>query len=86
MMAFEKLKDSLSALVVSILVGFVAAIAGAVSTIFIGAKLFSDEWSYGFPLAFGLPAGTVIGVLVFVLIYRKLRLTLLIDAPTYQPV
>jgi len=73
MMPFQKFKDSLPAIVISILVGFVAAIAGAVSTIFIGAKLFSDEWSYGFPLAFGLLVGTVIGVFVFVLICRKLR-------------
>jgi hypothetical protein len=63
MMPFEKFKDSLPAFVISILVGFVAAIADAVSTIFIGAKLFSDEWSYGFPLALGLPVGAGIGVL-----------------------
>jgi hypothetical protein len=50
-----------------------AAVGAAVLTIFVGVWFFRDEWSYGVPLAFGLPAALVAGVAAFIVVFRKLR-------------
>jgi hypothetical protein len=70
---FEKFEDSAPSLVVSILLAILAAIAGTIMTILVGAKFFSDELTYGFPMAFGVPVGVIAGVSVLILAYRKLR-------------
>ena len=50
-----------------------SAIGAFALTIFIGARFFRDEWSYGVPLAFGLPAAVAGGVSVFIIVFRKVR-------------
>jgi len=70
---FESIKENLGALVIATLAAVFAAIGAWLLTIFVGAKFFRDEWSYGIPLAFGIPAALVAGVAVFLMVYRKLR-------------
>ena len=44
-----------------------------VSLIFIGAKLFNGEWSYGVPLSLGPPIAIITGAVVFAIVFRKMR-------------
>jgi hypothetical protein len=44
-----------------------------VSLIFIGAKLFNDEASYGVPLSLGPPIAIITGAVVFAIVLRKMR-------------
>jgi hypothetical protein len=73
MKIIELIEDNAVQFTVAVIAGFFAAIAAWVSTIFAGALFFRDEMSYGFPLAFGVPAAFVGGVSVFALVFRKLR-------------
>lgn len=73
MRVVEWIEDNIVALVVAASVGAPAALAGWLCTIFIGAKFFRSEWSYGFPLAFGVPVASLAGGLAFCPIFRKLR-------------
>ena len=67
------IEDNLAALVISVITAAFVSIAGWLVTIFIGAKLFRDEWTYGVPLAFGIPAAMSMGLVAFVLVFKKLR-------------
>jgi hypothetical protein len=73
MKLFEESQDLVIPVVLSGIAAILAAIAGFVMTIFIGAKLFSGEMSYGISLLFCLPVALVSGVAVFITIFRKLR-------------
>ena len=53
------------ALLISTISGVVAAGYAFVSTIFIGAKLFNDEMSYGVPLSVGLELTSAVELLLF---------------------
>ena len=72
MRVLERFEENLGALVVSVIVAGFASIVGWFLTIFVGAKFFRDEWSYGIPLAFGIPAGLVAGVTAFIIVFKKL--------------
>lgn len=64
--------ENVAALAVAMAVAALASLGAWVATIFIGAKFFRDEWSYGIPMVFGIPAALLAGVVVFVAIFRKL--------------
>jgi hypothetical protein len=72
-----KLYDDFAGFAVAILISIFGAIATAgaafLLTIFIGARFFNDELSYGIPFMFGLPAAIIVGVTAFALIFRKIR-------------
>jgi hypothetical protein len=72
MRVLERLGENLGALVVSVIVAGFASIGAWLLTIFVGAKFFHDELSYGIPLAFGIPAALVAGVTSFVIVFKKL--------------
>jgi hypothetical protein len=72
MRALERFEENLGALVVSVIVAGFASIGAWFLIIFVGAKFFRDEWSYGIPLAFGIPAALVAGVAAFVIVFKKL--------------
>jgi hypothetical protein len=61
------------ALLISAVSGIVAAGCVFVSVIFIGAKLFSDEMSYGVPLSVGPPIAIITGAVVSFVVFRKMR-------------
>ena len=65
-------EDNIGALLVSLVAAGFAALGAWALTIFIGAKFFRDEWSYGIPLLFGVPAGVVAGVAIFLVAFRTL--------------
>jgi hypothetical protein len=69
--------DDLSAIALALLIATVCAIVAAgctfVSAIFVGAKFFHDEMSYGVPLALGPPLAIVTGAVVFFFVFRKMR-------------
>jgi hypothetical protein len=69
--------DDMSAKALALLIATVSAAVAAgcafVSTIFIGAKLFNDEWSYGVPLSLGPPIAIIAGTVAFFLVFRKMR-------------
>jgi len=69
----ELWEENIGTVLVSLVAAGFAALGACVLTIFIGAKFFRDEWSYGIPLLFGVPAGVVAGVAIFLLVFRKLR-------------
>lgn len=72
-----KLYDNFSGLAVAIIISTIGAIVAAASAfvliMFVGAKLFNDELSYGIPLAFGPPVTIITSIVVFVVIFRKIR-------------
>ncbi len=70
---FERIEENLGALVVATLAAVFAAIGAWLLTIFVGARFFRGEWSYGIPLAFGIPAALIAGVAVFLIVFGKLR-------------
>jgi hypothetical protein len=70
---FESIEENLGALIVATPAAIFAAIGAWLLTIFVGAKFFRDEWSYGIPMAFGIPAALFAGVAVFLIVFRKLR-------------
>lgn len=70
---FEKIAELAPPLIVSAIVASMVMVGVFVLTIFIGAKLFSDELSYGVPLALGYPLAFVAGALAFVWLFRKMR-------------
>jgi hypothetical protein len=70
---FRRVEENLGATIVASLSALLAAPLAWLFTIFLGVKGFRDEWTYGFPLAFGIPAAIVVSVGVFVLVFRKLR-------------
>ena len=73
MKILDWIQDEGAALAISLVAAFFAAIGAFVLTIFIGARFFRDEWSYGVPLAFGLPMAVIGGVAVFIFVFRKVR-------------
>jgi hypothetical protein len=73
MRILESIRENLGALIVATLVAPFAAFGAWLLTIFVGAKFFRGEWSYGIPLAFGIPAALVAGVAAFLIVFRKLR-------------
>ena len=73
MKIFESIQENLGALIVAAIATIFAAFGAWLLTIFIGAKFFRDEWSYGIPMAFGIPAALVAGVAAFMIVFRKLR-------------
>ena len=73
MTILENIRENLGALIVATIAAVFGAFIAWLSTIFIGVKFFRDEWSYGIPLAFGIPAALVGGVAAFLISFRKLR-------------
>jgi hypothetical protein len=73
MTILESIRENLGGLIVATIASAFVAFAAWLSIIFIGAKFFRDEWSYGMPLAFGIPAALVGGVAAFLIVFRKLR-------------
>jgi hypothetical protein len=72
MKIFEWFEDNVAALAVATAIAGFASLGAWIATIFIGAKFFRDEWTYGIPMAFGIPAALLAGVVAFVVIFRKL--------------
>jgi hypothetical protein len=70
---FDELGESVIALIASAAAAIVSAICAWVLVTFIGAKLFRDEMSYGVGLLFGPPAALIVGGVVFILLFRKIR-------------
>lgn len=72
-----KLFDDFSAVALALLISTVSAIVAAgcafVSTIFIGAKFFHGEISYGVPLSLGLPIAIIAAAVAFFVVFRKMR-------------
>ncbi len=72
-----KLHGDFAGLAVAILISTFGAVVTAggtfLLTIFIGARFFHDELSYGMPLMFGPLVAIAGGVAAFVLIFRKIR-------------
>jgi hypothetical protein len=72
-----KIFDELGESVIALLAAAAAALVSAVCTwflvIFIGAKLFSGEMSYGVGLLFAAPAALIVGGIVFVVLFREIR-------------
>jgi hypothetical protein len=73
MRILRRVEENLAALVVAILSALLAASLAWLFTVVVGARLFRDEWTYGFPLAFGIPFGIFAGLVVFILVFRKVR-------------
>jgi type IV secretory pathway VirB2 component (pilin) len=73
MKPFGDISATTLALLISSISGAVATGCAFVSTIFIGAKLFNDEMSYGVPLSVGLPIAIITGAVVFFAVFRKMR-------------
>ena len=73
MKVVEWIEENLIAVILATIAAVFAAVGAFVSTIFVGAKFFRDEWSYGIPMAFGIPAALVAGVAGFLVVFRKLR-------------
>jgi hypothetical protein len=69
----ERFEENIGAIAVSSIAAIIAAVTGWFLTILVSAKFITGEWSYGVPLLFGIPIGLVLGVSVFVLVFRKLR-------------
>ena len=67
------LGTSVVAVVLSTISAILAAVIVFVLTIVIGGIFIKGEMSYGFPLAVGSPSATITGVVVFVMVYRKIR-------------
>ena len=55
MRVFEWIDDNLGALIVSAIASVFASFGAWLMTIFVAAKFVRGEWSYGVPLAFGIP-------------------------------
>jgi hypothetical protein len=72
-----KLYDDFAGLAVALIISTIGAIVAAGSafllTIFVGARLFKGELSYGIPLFFGPLVTAIAGLAVFVVIFRKIR-------------
>ena len=72
-----KLFADFSARALALLISTVSAVVAAgcafVSTVFIEAKLFNDEASYGVPLSLGTPIAIITGAVVFFVVFRKMR-------------
>lgn len=72
-----KLFDDFSARTLAVLISAMsAAVAAACSfflTVFIGAKFFNGEMSYGIPLSAGPPIAILAGAVVFFAVFRKMR-------------
>jgi hypothetical protein len=73
MKIFDELGESVIALLASAAVALVSAICSWVLVIFIGAKLFPGEMSYGVGLMFGPLAALIVGGAVFIVLFRKIR-------------
>jgi hypothetical protein len=73
MRGLQWIEDQAAALALSLVGAVLAAMAGLFLIIFVGAKLFRDEWSYGIPLAFGIPVALIAGIATFVIVFRKVR-------------
>jgi hypothetical protein len=73
MKVFDELGESVIALLAAAAVALVSAICTWLLVIFIGAKLFSGEMSYGVSLLFALPAALIVGGAVFIVLFRKIR-------------
>jgi type IV secretory pathway VirB2 component (pilin) len=73
MKIFDDFSATTLALLISVISGVVAAGCAFVSTIFIGAKLFNGEMSYGVPLSVGPPIAIITGGVVFFVVFRKMR-------------
>ena len=68
-----QIEENMAALVLSTIAAAFAALGAWVLTIFVGAKFFRDEWTYGIPMVFGIPAALIAGVAAFLIVFRKLR-------------
>jgi hypothetical protein len=73
MKPFDDLSARALALLISLASAVVAAGCAFISTIFIGAKFFNGEASYGVPLSLGPPIAIITGAVVFFVVYRKMR-------------
>ena len=73
MKLFEDLSAKAIAAAVSALSGIMAAGCAFLSVIFVSAKLLKSEMSYGLPLAIGPPIAIITGIVVFVVVFRKMR-------------
>ncbi len=72
---FENFGETILAVVMASFAAVFAAAATAIALMWIGARLFSGEASYGFGLGLGPPAALVAGVVAFVWVFRKMRIT-----------
>ena len=72
-----KFFDDFSARTLAVLISTMSAVVAAgcafFSTVFIGAKFFNGEMSYGVPLSVGPPIAIITGAAVFFAVFRKMR-------------
>ena len=67
------LDENLGALVVAVIASVFASLGAVLTVIVFSAEFVRGEWSYGIPLAFGLPVAVVAGIVVFLVVFGKLR-------------
>jgi hypothetical protein len=69
--------DDFSARTLAVLISVMSAAAAAgcafFLTVFIGAKFFNGEMSYGIPLSLGPPIAILAGAVAFFVVFRKMR-------------
>ena len=75
MRPFEDVGEKTVAFIVAIAAAVISMIVTFVGVLFLGARLFSGEASYGFGLAYGPVVSLITGAITFVLAYRKIRST-----------
>ncbi len=72
-----KLYYDFSGLAVAIVISTIGAVTAGGSafilTIFVSAKLINGEMSYGVPLAVGPPFAIIVAIVVFIVIFRRMR-------------
>jgi hypothetical protein len=73
MKLFEDFGETIFAIVVSSATACVVFVATYFAVIWLGTALFRGEASYGFGLALAFPTAVVLGVVAFVLLFRKMR-------------
>jgi hypothetical protein len=73
MKPFDDFSARTLAVIISALSAAVAAGCSFFLTVFIGAKVFNGEISYGIPLSVGPPIAILAGAVVFFAVFRKMR-------------
>jgi hypothetical protein len=73
MSPFQGIDDAVIPAIAAAVTAILTAILVFGLALFVGARVFVGESSYGIPMMLGLPAASIAGVLVFIFIFRKLR-------------
>jgi hypothetical protein len=72
---FDNFGETILAVVMAAAAAVLSALATEVAVIWIGARLFKGESSYGFGLSVGPPLAIAAGIAIFIWVFRKMRIT-----------